>query len=564
MAEVLLFHHAQGQTPGFLAFADELRRGRAHRAHARPLRRPHVREPRRGHGVRRGRSASATLIERGVAGRGRASRASSSYAGFSLGVMPAQKLAQTRPGARGALLFDSCRPDLGVRVGMAGGRAGADPRHGRRPVLRRARATSTPPARSSSRPSTAELFLYPGDQHLFADCQPAVLRRRRRRAAQPAGARLPRHPLTGHWCRSSCAGSPATRRAGSPSGRSCSTPTARRPADGGRPADVPAARPHGRGGAQRRPRRLEPAGKRVRACPPAAGARAGPHVVRAPAPGRGRAVVAWCARWRTSVSTSPTWPPGRSGTRSAVGWLAANDGFRRRVLDQLGASGPLPSRDIPDSAEVPWPSTGWTNDRNVTQMLEFLASRGEVAVAGRRGRQRLWDLAERVYPADMPVVPADEAREIRDERRLRSLGVARPQIVGDCRHPGRGRGHGGRVAGRPRGDRRGLRGTHRTAVAVRPADPRPGPRQRSCSTSSTTSRCTSPRPSGAGDTSRCPCSTTTSSSARSTPPPTARRSSYRCMPCTRTSRFTRAMTAAVHAELAALAQWLGLDGVRFA
>ena len=64
---------------------------------------------------------------------------------------------------------------------------------------------------------------------------------------------------------------------------------------------------------------------------------------------------------------------------------------------------------------MPWASSGWTNDRNVTQMLEFLASRGYIAVAGRRGRQRLWDLAERVYPADTPVVPADEARRIRAE-----------------------------------------------------------------------------------------------------------------------------------------------------
>jgi uncharacterized protein YcaQ len=79
---------------------------------------------------------------------------------------------------------------------------------------------------------------------------------------------------------------------------------------------------------------------------------------------------------------------------------------------------------------VPWQSSGWTNDRNVTQMLEFLAAGGVVAVASRRGRERLWDLAERVYPADMAVVPADEARHIRDERWLRALGVARPQVVG--------------------------------------------------------------------------------------------------------------------------------------
>lgn len=116
-------------------------------------------------------------------------------------------------------------------------------------------------------------------------------------------------------------------------------------------------------------------------------------------------------------------------------WLAANDGFRRRLLDLLVTSGPLVSRDIPDTAEVPWESSGWTHDRNVTQMLEFLASRGEVAVAARRGRQRLWDVPERVYPAGAAAVPVGEARTIRDEKWLRSLGIARPQVVGDAGTP---------------------------------------------------------------------------------------------------------------------------------
>ncbi|MEP7201693.1 MAG: crosslink repair DNA glycosylase YcaQ family protein [Ilumatobacteraceae bacterium] len=120
-----------------------------------------------------------------------------------------------------------------------------------------------------------------------------------------------------------------------------------------------------------------------------------------------------------------------SAGRGRVGqWLKANDAFRRRVMKQLAASGPLSSRDIPDTAKVPWESSGWTHDRNVTQMLEFLATRGHVAVAGRRGKQRIWDLAERIYPADAVVVPVDEAHRIRDEKRLRSLGVARPQFVG--------------------------------------------------------------------------------------------------------------------------------------
>ena len=123
---------------------------------------------------------------------------------------------------------------------------------------------------------------------------------------------------------------------------------------------------------------------------------------------------------------------GQSGWTRRREWLAANDGFRRRVIDQLRGSGPLASRDIPDTAEVAWQSTGWTHDRNVTQMLEFLASQGEVAVAGRQGRQRLWDLAERVYPTRIKVVTPDKARKIRDEQWLRALGVARPKFVGDA------------------------------------------------------------------------------------------------------------------------------------
>ena len=105
-------------------------------------------------------------------------------------------------------------------------------------------------------------------------------------------------------------------------------------------------------------------------------------------------------------------------------WVRANDACRRDILDRLGSAGPLPSRELPDTCQVPWKSTGWTNNRNVIRLLDFMVLRGEVAVAGRRGAERLWDLAERVYPDD-PVVPADEALRIRDERRLRALGIAR-------------------------------------------------------------------------------------------------------------------------------------------
>lgn len=124
-------------------------------------------------------------------------------------------------------------------------------------------------------------------------------------------------------------------------------------------------------------------------------------------------------------------------------WVLANDHCRREILRLLGEAGPLPSRALPDTCERPWSSTGWTNNQNVTRLLEFMAQRGEVAVAGRQGRERLWDLAERVYP-DGPAMPAGEALAERDRRRLRALGIARargpevpvePAIVGDAGEP---------------------------------------------------------------------------------------------------------------------------------
>src|SRR5947207_9483584 len=124
-------------------------------------------------------------------------------------------------------------------------------------------------------------------------------------------------------------------------------------------------------------------------------------------------------------------------------WIRENDRFRQDIVKLLRKSGPLASRDIPDTSVVPWASTGWTNNRNVTQMLEFLMMRGEVAIAGRVGRQRLWDLPERVYPAvDVPTV--EEAERAQNEKRLRSLGIARakgpkmplePVDVGDAGEP---------------------------------------------------------------------------------------------------------------------------------
>jgi uncharacterized protein YcaQ len=125
-------------------------------------------------------------------------------------------------------------------------------------------------------------------------------------------------------------------------------------------------------------------------------------------------------------------------------WLRDNDRCRRDILRLLKRSGPLASRDIPDTCVVPWASSGWTNDRNVTQMLEFLQARGQVAIAGREGRERLWDLPKRVYPAEVEIPAVEEAERIRNERRLAALGIARakarempmePIHVGDAGEP---------------------------------------------------------------------------------------------------------------------------------
>jgi len=168
MADVLLFHHAQGLTPGVQAFADELR-GAGHTVHA-----PDLFEGRTFDSIPEGIAyiegvGFDEMRERGV-------RLADDlpeglvYAGFSFGVLPAQKLAQTRPGARGALLFYSCLPVSGewaigpwpdgVPVQIHG--MDADPifvGEGDVDAAREIVATA----------DDAELFLYPGDQHYFAD-----------------------------------------------------------------------------------------------------------------------------------------------------------------------------------------------------------------------------------------------------------------------------------------------------------------------------------------------------------------------------------------------------------
>jgi dienelactone hydrolase len=166
MAEVLLFHHAQGQTAGFHAFADELRSG-GHTVH-----KPDLFDGRTFGSIDEGLAYArevgfGEIIERGVHAANPLPK-ELVYAGFSLGVVPAQKLAQKRPGARGALLFYSCVPpsefgtswqaDVPVQIhGMD-----ADPIFVDEGDIDAARDLV-------ESAEDAELFLYPGDQHYFAD-----------------------------------------------------------------------------------------------------------------------------------------------------------------------------------------------------------------------------------------------------------------------------------------------------------------------------------------------------------------------------------------------------------
>jgi uncharacterized protein len=105
---------------------------------------------------------------------------------------------------------------------------------------------------------------------------------------------------------------------------------------------------------------------------------------------------------------------------AAKSWIEANARFRDSVLDQLRAEGPLPSRAFDTSlVEVHWQSTGWTNNRDITKLLEGLQQRGEVAIHSRVGQERIWDLPERVLP------PPKEDLTYEEFLRRRSLGIVR-------------------------------------------------------------------------------------------------------------------------------------------
>jgi uncharacterized protein YcaQ len=110
--------------------------------------------------------------------------------------------------------------------------------------------------------------------------------------------------------------------------------------------------------------------------------------------------------------------------RRGMEFLRTNADFRRYVLRELERRGPLMSRELVDTSVRTWKSHGWYGTRNVTVMLELMLGRAEVAIVGRRGGHRLWDLGERWYPEVEPP-PLEEAERLLEEKRFRSLGVLR-------------------------------------------------------------------------------------------------------------------------------------------
>jgi uncharacterized protein YcaQ len=105
-----------------------------------------------------------------------------------------------------------------------------------------------------------------------------------------------------------------------------------------------------------------------------------------------------------------------------IEWTKARAPYRRHVLKELRERGPLLSREIADAPSHRREDHRWWGQRQMGLMLELLAARGEVAVVGRRGKQRVWDLAERWYP-ETETLPLPKARKLYDEKRFRALGV---------------------------------------------------------------------------------------------------------------------------------------------
>ncbi|MCT1459576.1 winged helix DNA-binding domain-containing protein [Aestuariimicrobium sp. p3-SID1156] len=116
--------------------------------------------------------------------------------------------------------------------------------------------------------------------------------------------------------------------------------------------------------------------------------------------------------------------------QSVAAWVEDNSRAREEVLAQLAGADELTAREFEDiHFEREWRSSGWNNQKSLTMLLERLAERGEVAVSRRQGRERVWALADDVFPAAAAAVSAEEAHRELMVRRLRSLGLAREKAA---------------------------------------------------------------------------------------------------------------------------------------
>ena len=114
-------------------------------------------------------------------------------------------------------------------------------------------------------------------------------------------------------------------------------------------------------------------------------------------------------------------------------WLSVNQAIKRHILHELKRRGPLPARDFENKTEkgAGWYSSGWTSGRDVSQMLDYLWTTGEIMVAGRSGIQKLWDLSERCLPEWTPREKLSEKEVARRamQKALRALGVGTRQHI---------------------------------------------------------------------------------------------------------------------------------------
>jgi hypothetical protein len=124
----------------------------------------------------------------------------------------------------------------------------------------------------------------------------------------------------------------------------------------------------------------------------------------------------------------------RPQDRWLVEYLKENASFRRYVLRELEQRGPLLSREIEDHRPTGREAHRWWGERKMGLMLGILNARGEVAVVGRRGKQRVWDLAERWYP-ETEKIPWSKAKDVFAEKRSRALGVQLDRRRGWLAHP---------------------------------------------------------------------------------------------------------------------------------